>query len=137
MSSLAVFWSVSFGHIREAWTKVIQVFTDQWVLTCHIDVVSNSHQGTRTEADTSSSVGYKHSFTAQNFHDTNWESHHFQWVSFVEVETTLKCQYLTSSKITINQFTSVSDYCGLTPVWNVRVVYYDCIFDFFSQFSKT
>ena len=137
MSSLTVFWCVGFRHIRETWTKVIQIFTNQWVLTSHIDVVSNSHQSTRTEADTSSSVGYKHSFTSQDFHDTNWESHHFKRISFVEVETTLKSQDFTSSKITINQFTSMSDYCGLTPVWNVRVVYYDCIFDFFSQFSKT
>ena len=137
MSSLAVFRSVSFRHIWETWTKIIQIFTDQWVLTSHVDVVSNRHQGTRTKADTTGSVGDKNPFTSQDLHDTNWKSHHFQWVSFVEVETSLKCQNFTSSKITINQFTSVADNCRTAPVWNVSVVYYDWIFDFFSQFSKT
>ena len=111
MGSSTVFWCVGFRHIRETWAEVIQVFTDQWVLTSHINMVSNSHQSTRTEANTTSSISYNNTFTTKSFHNTYRESYHFKRISFIKMETSLKSQYLTSRQSTIYKFTCMTDYC--------------------------
>ena len=137
MCCSTIFWGVSLRHIRETWTEVIQVFTNQWVLTSHVNVVSDSHQGTWAKSNTSSCIGYNDTFTSEYFHYTYWESHDFKRIAFVEMEASLKSQDLAPCKFTIYQFPSVSDDCRTAPVWNLSIVYYNWIFDFFCQFSQT
>ena len=102
LSGGTVFWSVRFRHIRETWTKFIQVFTNQRILASHIDVVRNGHQCTRTIADTTGSIGHNNTCRTKGLHHTHWESNDFQRISFIEMETALQCQDFTSCQVSID-----------------------------------
>ena len=109
VGGFTIFRCVSFRHIRETWTKIIQVFTDQWVLTSHVNVVSDGHQSTRAKADTTCCIGYNNSFTSKSFHNTYRESNDFKRISFIKMETSLKSQNLTSRQSSVNKFSSMTD----------------------------